>query len=214
TEVAKLEEPKPPEPAEPEIKDDLAKLDPGEKPKQSEIIPLPQNAPVDRPKPKPVKREPEEAKQKRTAASTEKNRSVTDKIGQLLNTQENTAGGAKTEQQQVAVLSEGQSESGKLTQGEYDALKARVNECWKIPIFVDTSNLEVAVDMELSSDGEIIRVPRIIVNGVQNPSHKTAIVGSLARNLRAGNCQLSDVLPKDKFGTWKDVRVIYEPRDF
>ena len=214
TKLAKLEEPKPAEPPVEEIKEELAKLEPGELPKQSDVIPLPQNAPPDRPKPKPIAKKPAEAKQKKSAASTEKNRQITDRIGQLLNTQDNTAGGAKREQQQIAVLSDGASPSGKLTQGEYDALKARVNECWKIPIFVDTSNLQIALDMELSSSGEIVRIPRVVVNGVQNPAHKTAIVGSLARNLRVGSCQLSDVLPRDKFGIWKDVRIIYEPRDF
>lgn len=218
TKLANLEEPKPAEVSEEAVKEELAKLEPGEVPTQSDIIPVPQNAPQDRPKAKPIRKpvskKPEEAKQKRTAASTEKNRQITDRIGQLLNTQDNTAGGARREQKQVAALSDGQSPSGKLTQGEYDALKARVNECWKIPIFVDTTNLEIALDMELSSSGEIVRIPRVIVNGVQNPAHKTAIVGSLARNLRVGTCQLSDVLPKGKFGIWKDVRIIYDPRDF
>ncbi|MEM7464211.1 MAG: hypothetical protein AAF362_16185, partial [Pseudomonadota bacterium] len=193
---------------------ELAKIEPDQKPIQPNLIPLPQNAPPDRPKAKPVNREPEEAKEKRSAASTEDQSEITDRIGQLLNTQENTAGGARRQEQQVAVLSDGPSEAGQLTQSEYDALKARVNECWRIPIFVDTSNLQIALDMELSSDGEIVRIPRVIVNGVEKPEHKTAIVSSLARNLRAGTCQLSDVLPRDKFGTWKDVRVIYEPRDF
>ena len=63
-------------------------------------------APANRPKPKTAqtkeRKQPEEIKQQKTATSTENRKELTDKIGQLLNTQDNTAGGARRQTQELS----------------------------------------------------------------------------------------------------------------
>jgi hypothetical protein len=97
---------------------------------------------------------------------------------------------------------------------EYDALKKQINECWEIPKLVDTENLEIVLDIQMSHNGKNVQLKKVLVNGAKSQSQMNQIVISLSRNLREGNCQLADILPDDSRGDVKLVRIIFEPRDF
>lgn len=183
-----------------------------------ESIPVPVRAPSNRPRPKSAqtreRKNPDEIKPQKTASSTETQKEITDRIGNLLNTAENTAGGARRQERVASIGADSPRTAPQLTRGEYDALKGRIGQCWTMPIFVDGENLRVVLDMRMSRDGELSNIVSIVVTGVANQAHVRAIEGGLARNLQRDSCQFADVLPREKYETWKDVRVNFEPRDF
>lgn len=215
TEVASLNEPKVPLTEEPELKEDLPPVDPEQGTEAPKAVPVPVRPPSDRPKPKPQtpettqRKQVEEPKQEKTATSNEKVTDVTDKIGALLNKQENTAGGAKRVASTSAptVGDPAAKPGAELTRGEYDGLKGKVGQCWSIPTYVDQENLRIDLTMRMSPDGYLEDIVSIEVTGVDNPAHASAVKSSLTRNLDRANCDFSDVLPADKYETWKDVRV-------
>ncbi|MGI9400151.1 MAG: hypothetical protein ACR2O0_02765 [Rhizobiaceae bacterium] len=218
TEVASLNETKTPLIEEVQPDEGLPAIDPDNDLISPTETPVPSKAPADRPKAKAAKtkerKKPEEVKRKKTATSTENRKEVTDKIGQLLNTQDNTAGGARREQR-VASIGDPQANSApQLTRGEYDALKGRVSQCWSLPSFVDLENLRVTVLLRMAREGYMDDIADISVSGLANPAHSRAVESSLMRNLNRRNCDFSDVLPGDKYETWKDVKINFEPRDF
>jgi len=214
TEVASLNEPKVPVTAEPEPKEELPPVDPDQASDAPKVVPVPARPPADRPKPKPKspetteRKKPEEPKQEKTATSTENSSEVTDKIGALLNKQDNTAGGAKRVASAEPTVGDPTAKPGaELTRGEYDGLKGKVGQCWNIPTYVDQENLRIDLTMRMSPEGYLDDIVSIDVSGVENPAHASAVKSSLRRNLDRANCDFSDVLPKDKYETWKDVRV-------
>lgn len=218
TEVASLNQPKTPLTEEVEPEKDLPAIDPENDVTSPSIMPVPSKAPADRPKAKAAqtkeRKKPEETKRKKTATSTEKRKEVTDKIGQLLNTQENTAGGAKRETRVASIGDPDANSAPQLTRGEYDALKGRVTQCWSLPSFVDLENLRVTVLLRMAREGYMDDIADISVAGLANPAHARAVESSLMRNLNRRNCDFSDVLPGNKYDTWKDVKINFEPRDF
>jgi hypothetical protein len=190
----------------------LEPLDPSQPKEKPEVTPVPAKAPADRPKPRTPetndRKKAEEQKQEKTATSTEKTKEVTDKIGDLLNKQANTESGAKRVASNSPSVGDPAAKPGaELTRGEYDGLKGRVGQCWSIPTYVDQENLKIDMTMRMSKDGFLEEVVSIDVSGVDNPAHAKAVKSSLARNLDRANCDFSDVLPADKYETWKDVRV-------
>lgn len=187
-----------------------------------EAVKLPEKVPVpkvaERPKAKTPetkeRKQPDEQKQQETAASTENSKNVTDRIANLLNKQKDSESGARRQTKVASIGNETGQTAPKLTKGEYDALKGRVGQCWSIPSYVDQENLSIELAMTMSTDGFMAEIVRIAVAGVAKPEHESAIRSSLQRNLDRRNCDFSDVLPKDKFETWKDVVVKFVPGDY
>lgn len=219
TEVATEPEPKVPITPDP-IADAIADAADIPDPAQPAAIPVPVRAPRDRPKPQPAatterKVAEAEPQQKKTATSTEDSKSVTDKIGQLLNTQEDTASGAKRVASiDPSIGNPDAKPAAQLTRGEYGALKGRVSQCWSIPTYVEQENMRIILDMRMSPDGNMEEITSIAVEGVDNPAHVRAVQSSLTRNLDRRNCNFADVLPADKFDTWREVRVNFAPSEF
>lgn len=219
TEVATVNEQKVPLEAEPQ---DDAVEQPADAERPFELpsaVPVPVSAPREKPKPKSPEtrdRKPaEEPKPVKTAASTEKQKDVTDRIGALLNRQEDTASGARRVASLDPSIGKPDAKPGAaLTQAEYGALKGRVGQCWSIPTYVDQENLRIVLTMRMSPDGFMDRIVDMDVQGVDNPAHARAIESSLQRNLDRRNCNFADVLPADKYDTWKDVRVNFSPSEF
>ncbi len=176
--------------------------------------------PVGAPRPKPKQAETKERKKvdeqkvAQTAASTEKVEKLNDQIADLLNKQKDTESGAKRETKVASIGNETGQAAPKLTKGEYDALKGRVSQCWSIPAYVDQENLQISLLMRMGRDGTMAKIVSMDVTGVARPEHVQAIESGLARNLDARNCSFADVLPAEKYETWREVRVNFEPGDF
>jgi hypothetical protein len=188
----------------------------GEDLKLPEKVPVPKIA--ERPKPKTPetkeRKKPEEEQQRQTAASTEKKANVTDRISDLLNKQKDTESGAKRQTKVASIGDETGKEAPKLTKGEYDALKGRVGQCWTLPQFVDQENLRISLLMRMSRDGFMAEIVSIEVTGAAKAEHVEPIKSGLQRSLDQRNCDFSDVLPRDKYDTWKDVSVNFEPGEY
>jgi hypothetical protein len=218
TEVASLNEPKVPLVEEPAKEAALEPMDPEQPADKPTATPVPTPAPANRPKPKTPetteRKKAEEQKREKTATSTEKSKDVTDKIGALLNRQENTESGAKRVASTEPTVGDPKAKPGaQLTRGEYDGLKGKVGQCWSIPTYVDQENLRIDLTMRMSPDGFMEEIVAIEVSGVENPAHVNAVKSSLRRNLDRANCDFADVLPAEKYDTWKDVRVRFSPAE-
>lgn len=131
-----------------------------------------------------------------------------------MNRQQDTESGAKRQTKVASIGEETAQSAPKLTRGEYDALKGRVAQCWSIPAYVDQENLKVSLLMRMGRDGTMAGIESIDVNGVSRPEHVQAIESGLTRNLDPRNCNFADVLPPEKYETWREVRVNFDPGDF
>lgn len=217
-ELARLNEPPAPVVEEVEPEQQAEAVSEAADPQVSPAIVIPRRAPTDRPKPQTAqtrdRTKPEEQKQERTASSREDRDTNTDRISELLNAQEDTESGVRRSTQVASLGAQQADVAAQLTSSEYDALKGRVGQCWVIPSYVDQENLNVSMLMRLSRDGAMAEIAAVEVSGVANPKHQRAIISSLQRNLSRRNCDFSDVLPPEKYETWKDVRINFVPRDF
>jgi hypothetical protein len=218
TEVARLNEPRVPVTDDAEPVEEQSAINPEVENPQSETVPVPVRAPDTRPKPNNARtterKNVEEPKRRQTATSTQKREELTDEIGRLLNTQDNTAGGARRETEMASIGNSEPVNAPELTQGEYEALKGRISSCWSTPIFVDTGNLEVVLLMQMTRDGYMADIVDIQVTGTTKPADARAIEGGLRRTLDRSNCDFSGVLPREKYETWKDIKVNFDPSDF
>lgn len=215
-ELARLSEPPEPAVEEPVAEEAAEAIDPEEQ--LPPVIPVPQRAPADRPKPRIAqtqeRTQPEEQRRERTATSREDRESTTDRISELLNAQEDTESGARRTTEVASLGPDQANVAAQLSRSEYDALKGRVGQCWIIPSYINQENLRVTLLMRLSRDGAMSEIAAVDVTGVANPTHQQAIISSLQRNLDRRNCDFSDVLPPEKYDTWKDVRINFVPQDF
>jgi hypothetical protein len=216
-ELARLNEQPAPvaeEPVEEEVSDAIDEE--AETPDQP-AVPVPVRAPS-RPKPNSAqtreRTKPEEQREKRTATSREDRKDTLSDIDDLLNTQENSESGARRVAEAPSLGAEDARSGAQLSASEYEALKGRVSQCWTIPGYVDQGTLKVTLLMRMSRDGFMAEIVNIDVTGVSNPQHARGVANGLQRNLDRRNCNFSDVLPPEKYDTWRDVRVNFAPQDF
>lgn len=181
---------------------------------QQSSVPVPVRAP-ERPKARSAQTKertnPEEQKQKRTATSTENKKDITSLVDELINTQENTEGGAKRNTQVASIGSDNTRTGAELTSGEYDALKGRVEQCWVTPIRFDDENVEVILLLRMARAGYVEDIVDAQVRGISDSRVERSILSALNRRLDPRNCDFSDVLPPGKFETWRDIKVRFRP---
>ena len=97
-----------------------------------------------------------------------------------------------------------------LSQNELDALRARLRECWNVPVGVaEARDLVVTVRIQFKQDGSLQADPRLMNSG-SHPAFQVAAESAL-RAVR--NCAPYTFLPVAKYDAWKDVIVDFDPRD-
>ena len=97
-----------------------------------------------------------------------------------------------------------------LSQNELDALRARLRECWNVPVGVaEARDLIVTVRIQFKQDGTLQTDPRLMNSG-SHPAFQVAAESAL-RAVR--NCAPYSFLPLAKYEAWKDVIVDFDPRD-
>jgi len=97
-----------------------------------------------------------------------------------------------------------------LSQNELDALRARLRECWNVPVGVaEARDLIVTVRIQFKQDGTLQTDPRLMNSG-SHPAFQVAAESAL-RAVR--NCAPYSFLPASKYEAWKDVIVDFDPRD-
>lgn len=97
-----------------------------------------------------------------------------------------------------------------LSQNELDALRARLRECWNVPVGVaEARDLIVTVRIQFKQDGSLQTEPRLM-NSASHPAFQVASESAL-RAVRT--CAPYSFLPATKYEAWKDVIVDFDPRD-
>jgi colicin import membrane protein len=97
-----------------------------------------------------------------------------------------------------------------LSQNEIDALRARLRQCWNVPVGVaEARDLVVTVRIQFKQDGSLSTEPRLM-----NSAGHPAFVAASESALRAvRSCAPYTFLPAAKYDAWKDVIVDFDPRD-
>ncbi len=97
-----------------------------------------------------------------------------------------------------------------LSQNELDALRARLRQCWNVPVGVaEARDLIVTVRIQFNQDGSLQSDPRLMNSG-GHPAFQVAAESAL-RAVRS--CAPFSFLPAAKYEAWKDVIVDFDPRD-
>lgn len=239
-ETASLPQPKPeiqqptPKPPEPTPAPPEAKV---------EEAPLPSSVPLPaaRPKPeppkeqaKPVEKPPEKPVEKKTDTKTaekpadkkvaEKKQETTkttkagesdfnpDEIENLLNKQASPSSGAKSSTQTAALGGKKTTGGNTLSQSEMDALRGQIQENWSS--FAGIQGLEgmiIRVTFSLDQQGNIVGQPQVSSTGGSDTARRT-MEGNARRAVLKS--QPFTGLPADKYDSWSEVAVNFDPSDF
>ncbi|MEF2551159.1 hypothetical protein VQ042_07245 [Aurantimonas sp. A2-1-M11] len=179
--------------------------------------PTPQNVPVPAMKPRPPAprvaeptpvepRTPEPTRQAETS-TPEESQFDADQIAALLNKEKSAGGGARRSEQQASLGTDRQT-GGKLSQSELDALRGQIQRCWSPPSGVsEAGSLRISIQMRLDPTGNLEARPEIIGGGGGSMIERVA--GEAA--LRAVQRCAPYNLPAEKYDTWADVVVNFDP---
>ena len=100
-------------------------------------------------------------------------------------------------------------DTAKLTADELDALRAQLAQCWVPPNgWTDPSQVRVVALLSLSPDGSVRGQPDIL----EAPQGQYASEAP-ASAIRAIDRCAPFKLPANKYDAWKQVKVIFDPRD-
>lgn len=184
-----------------------------------DVSPLPDVAPRPQARPEPPqaqaartpeRREPERPRQeqpRQTASSDSNDRSVTDEVAALLNRDRASGGGAQRSEREAS-LGGRQTTGAQLTQSERDAIVAQLRSCWNVPVGAEgSSDLKTTVRFRLNPSGSLEGAPEI-----QKASGNRQFDESTTRAIRLCS-QRGFQLPSDKYDTWSEVVVNFDPRD-
>ena len=180
---------------------------------------LPTSAPTPQSRPQPPqaqtaqapeRREPERQPQEQPrepAASEPDDQELEDQVAALLNRDRASGGGAKRSEEQAA-LGGRQTTGQKLTQSETDAIIAQLRSCWNVPIVAQGStDQQTVVRFRLDPTGTLEGSPAI-----EKASGNRQFDESTVRAIRLCS-QRGFQLPNDKYDTWSEVVVNFDPRD-
>jgi len=192
---------------------------PAEAAPPTDTVQLPENAPAPAARPKPPAQTAQTPERKnaekpaKTASSrpqsTEKEFDA-DKIAALLDKQKPSGGGAKRSNQQTALGGERATGGEKLSQSEMDALRGQVQRCWNIPAgAMDGDKLRVSVKFNLDRTGALEGSPEIISGGGGSGVERAA---AEAARRAVARCSPYN-LPAEKYDTWAEVIVNFDPSE-
>jgi colicin import membrane protein len=218
--------PKPPEQKtaeaepQPDKPDPVAEAIAAEQPTE-ESVRLPDTAPAPEAKPKPAPAQAETAKapdrkdsdkpvKEASSKPKSEDKALDDKIAALLNKEKASGGGAKRSTQQASLGGEKNTGGEKLSQNEMDALRQKLGGCWSIPAGVDDAEtLKVSVRFRLDRSGGLEGRPEVIKGGAASGPARTAAESAV----RAVQKCAPFNLPADKYDTWSEVVVNFDPSD-
>jgi colicin import membrane protein len=222
-------EPKPEPPKEkaaeqqpqPEVKPDaVAEAIAAEQPTEAVQLPDAAPAPDARPQPRPAPAETAKAPDRKNADKPVKEASArpqskdkefdADAISALLNKQKASGGGAKRSSEQASLGGDKSTGGAKLSQNEMDALRQKLGGCWSIPAGVDdAATLKVSVRFQLDRSGMLQGRPQVVAGGAASGPGRTAAESAV----RAVQKCAPFNLPADKYDTWAEVVVNFDPSD-
>ncbi|OCW14310.1 hypothetical protein [Brucella melitensis] len=187
----------------------------------AEALKLPDRVPAPKAKPKPPqaqtaktneRKQPEEKKKTQSASQTSqsKNDAIADEVAALLNKQKASGGGAKRSTDQASLGGKKNTGGSKLSQSEMDALRGAISKCWNVPAGVaDAPGLVVTVKMKLAEDGSIQGTPEVTSGGGADGVARAAAESARRAVMRCAPYNL----PVDKYDSWSEVIVNFDPSE-
>jgi len=184
----------------------------------AEAMKLPETAPAPDARPQPPQAQTAKAPDRKVSdkpavkeASRQKSEDKDfslDKVAALLNKEKASGGGAKRSTNEASLGVDHTTGGEKLSQSEMDALRSQLAGCWTIPAGVeDASQLKVTVEFSLSPDGHLEGAPRVVQSAGSRQADESALRAVNICNQRGFN------LPSDKYQTWANVVVHFDPSD-
>ncbi len=180
---------------------------------------MPDQAPAPDARPKPAPAETAKAPERKDsekpvkeASSREQSqdKALDDKISALLNKEKASGGGAKRSTEQASLGGEKNTGGNKLSQNEMDALRGQVEKCWNIPAGAeDGGNLKVSVKFKLDRSGALTGPVDIISGGGASGVQRAAAESARRAVARCAPYNL----PADKYDSWSEVVVNFDPSD-
>lgn len=210
---AKPAEPKPaPKPAPTEVAalpaesapDPVAEAISEAAPAEPQFTALPSAGPVPLTRPEPQKAAPKPTE----TASAKKSDFNADEVAALLNKQDAQGGGAKRSSETASLGGARTTRGNTLSQSEMDALRGQIQKKWNIiPGMADGGDVRVTVKMKLDPAGNIVGQPEVSATGGSAGTRGTLASSALRAVLRAQPYQL----PSEKYASWSDVIVNFDP---
>jgi hypothetical protein len=175
-------------------------------PAEPQFTALPSAGPVPQTRPEPPKAAAKPEAQE-TASSKESDFNA-DQVAALLNKQDAAGGGAKRSTETASLGGARTTRGNTLSQSEMDALRGQIQKYWNIiPGMADGGDVRVTVKMRLDPAGNIIGEPDVTASGGSAGTRGTLSGSARRAVLRAQPYQL----PKEKYDSWSDVIVNFDP---
>jgi hypothetical protein len=185
------------------------------KPPEQKPAEKPPEKPQDQPKTadkQPDKKKADKAQEKAKASSSKQSDFNADDIAALLNKQDPSNGGAKRSTEVASLGAKKGNGASKLSLSEMDALKSAIAGNWTvIPGMEGMSDVRIKVHMKLDQDGNLIGQPEVEATGGDNESTRRALAGGAYRAIMKS--APFSTLPKDKYDTWNEIVVNFDPSD-
>lgn len=191
---------------------------PPEPVKVAEAKPTPEPTPEEQKTPEPVKtaektpekpktpQKPKETKKPTQQASDEKEFDA-DEIAALLNKQDSAGGGAKRSTEQASLGAQ-KATGGTLSASEMDALRGQISRCWSPPAgAAEAGSFRVSISMQLDQSGELTGMPKIVSGGGSSMAERAASDAAVRAVRRCAPYNL----PAEKYDTWAEVTVNFDP---
>lgn len=131
-----------------------------------------------------------------------------DQVAALLSKEAPSGGGARRSTETAALGGRRTTHGTKLSQSEEDALRQQLSTCWLIDAgIMNPEELQVSVRFSMGRDGRLDGAPQIAKSSGNAQFDRSA--------LRAvQKCDSEGLrLPADKYETWAEVVVNFDPRD-
>ena len=98
-----------------------------------------------------------------------------------------------------------------LTSSEKDGLRLAVQRCWNVPAGLrDASELKVTLAAELAADGAVINASIRLIEPRPAPDERFQQAYEAGRRALIRCSPYAD-LPRDKYGQWRDIEVVFNP---
>lgn len=183
---------------------------------EADAVQLPTEAPAPEARPKPPQAQTAKAPDKKDAKKpateatakpkTEEKEFDADEVAALLNKEKASGGGAKRSTQTASLGGDKTTGGSKLSQSEMDALRGQLSGCWSVPAgAAGSENLRVSVRFQLDRAGTLEGPPVIESPSGNRPFDESAV--------RAINKCKTFNLPADKYETWAEIVVNFDPSE-
>lgn len=212
TEVAAL-----PEPQETVQADPVAEAISEAADSEAQVTPFPTNVPTPIARPSPPRDQTAQSPERETndtpseatrAASAKDSEFDSNEVAALLNRQDPAGGGARRSDREAALGTRTSTTGQELSQSEMDALRGQIQRCWQIvPGMADGADVRVQVTMRLNRAGEIDGQPSVEASGGSAQTRRVLAGGARRAVLRCAPY----TLPAEKYETWADVIVNFDP---